>query len=385
MIAIIWVVLAVAYIVRSAFVAAYAETDLKRAERLWPDHPSVVAGRAMIDVAGAAAAGRGLDSNTRELVADVARAEPLAHQPFLIAGAEALRNSKADQAERLLLSARQRDPRAPAPRLLLAEQYISQGRIREGAAEAAILGKLVPETYAPLAKAFANHIQMAGIRNGMRETLRSSPELSEGILDNLATDPMNADLLLLLSHVVPRKAAAAKPWQIRLISEVIEEGDYSRARQLWAELAGARLSETIYDPRFHGSSAPPPFNWTFATQGAVIEARSGGLHILYFGRDDGVLASQLLVLRPGTYGLRMTVSGQLADPQTLNWKISCLPSRSVILDRPVGQAGTLDWAVNVPSSGCGAQQLELHAKASDAERSSDFLISGLNLTAKARR
>jgi len=122
LIALAWVVLAVAYIVRSSFVAAYADTDLKRAEGFWPGHPSVLEGRAMINVAGAAATGRELDSGTRELIADVARTEPLASQPFLIAGAEALRNSKAGQAERLLLLARQRNPRAPAPRLLREEQ-----------------------------------------------------------------------------------------------------------------------------------------------------------------------------------------------------------------------------------------------------------------------
>jgi len=385
LIALAWVILAVAYIVRSSFVAAYADTDLKRAERLWPGHPSVLEGRAMINIAGAAAAGRGLDSETRHLIADLARTEPLAPQPFLITGAEALRDSRSGQAERLLLLARQRNPRAPAPRLLLAEKYISEGRIREGVPEAAVLGKLVPGSLEPLSQAFARYIQTSGVPDGMDEVMGSNVDLSTRILNELAADPDNADLLLKIAALAPpRPRGPAPPWQTQLISQLVAAEDYQKARLVWSKFAGgeADMSANIQDARFKGSFAAPPFNWTYATQGAVIEPRGGSLHILYFGRDDETLASQLLVLRPGSYRLEMTISGQLSDPQTLNWKIICLHDKRVILDRSIGQAGALDWSVDVSSSGCGAQQLELSAKANDAGRSSDFMISDLNLTAR---
>jgi len=111
-----WVVLAVAYIARSSFVAAYADKDLARAERVWPDHPAVLSAQAMLEVAQAAARGQALPSSTRLLAARVARAEPLAAEPFVILGAEAQRNGNRMASERLLLNARQRDPRAPAAR-----------------------------------------------------------------------------------------------------------------------------------------------------------------------------------------------------------------------------------------------------------------------------
>ena len=84
--ALVWAVLAVVYIVGSAVVAAYAEKDLERAERVWPDHPSVQSARAMLEVAEAAAQGRSVDQSTLALTEDVARSEPLAPEPFLIAG-----------------------------------------------------------------------------------------------------------------------------------------------------------------------------------------------------------------------------------------------------------------------------------------------------------
>jgi hypothetical protein len=375
-----WVVLAVAYIARSSFVAAYADKDLARAERVWPDHPAVLSAQAMLEVAQAAARGQAVPSSTRLLAARVARAEPLAAEPFVILGAEAQRNGNRMASERLLLNARQRDPRAPAARFLLAEQYITQGRLREGVSEAAALARLVPGSIEPLAQGFAGYLKAAGVPEGMAELLKSNPGLSQQLLADLSTDPANADLLIELASQEQRTAGPAPAWQANLITKLVEAGDYPKARQVWARLGGRASdpSETIHDPRFEGSSAPPPFNWTFAAQGAVIEPQSGGLHILYFGRDDATLAGQMLVLRPGRYRLKMKVSGQMTDPQAVRWRISCMPGKASLLDVPV-PARALDLVFSVPAQGCGAQQLALVGQAADAGGSSDFLISDLSL------
>jgi hypothetical protein len=384
--ALAWVVVAVVYISRSAFVATYADLDLARAERVWPDHPTVLSARAMLDVAKAAAQGRPLEKAARVLVADVARAEPLAPEPFVIAGAEAQRNGNTAAAERLLLHARRRDPRAPAAHFLLAQQYISQGRLREGVPEAAALARLVPGSIEPLARAFAGYLKVAGVPNGFSEIMMANPSLSESILAELSADPANADLLLKISSQRQQAPGPAPGWQTNLIGKLVEAGDYARAREVWAKLGGrtADPSGTLHDPRFEGSTAPPPFNWTFATQGAVIEPQAEGLHLLYFGRDDVPLAGQLLVLRPGHYELKMNVSGQVVDPQTVRWRISCLPGASRILDAPV-RPGRLDLGFEVPSQGCGAQQLQLFGQGMEMASSSDFLISDLNLTVAGAR
>jgi hypothetical protein len=384
-VALVWAALAVAYVVRSAFVAAYAEEDLARAERLWPDHPSVRSAQAMLEVARSAANGRPLDPATRVLIEGVARAEPLASEPFVIAGAEAQRHRDFARAERLLIEARQRDPRGPAARFLLSELYVSQGRIEEGIPEAAVLGRLVPGSLEPLSKAFAQYLESAGVPDGMADVMRSNPDLSQRILNELATNSANAGLLLKIDTLAPRAPGPAPGWQTRLINELVEDGDYPGARRVWARLGGrdSNPSETIHDPRFEGSSAPPPFNWTFATEGGVIEPQRGSLRVLYFGRDDVTLASQLLVLRPGEYRLRMRLSGQIAE-SAVRWRMSCLPSKSPILDQAVAQQGTLDLPIRVPAVGCGAQQLSLVAQAGESARSSDFAISELSLTAAGR-
>ena len=381
-VAIAWVVLASAFVLRSAFVSAYSAAHVERAERVWPGHPSVLSARAILNVARSTSHGRSLDQETRAMIEDIARAEPLAPEPYLIAGAEAQKNNDLDRAERLLLEARQRDPRGRATRFLLAELYVSQGRIREGVPETAALGRLVPGSAEPLSKAFARYIETAGVPEGMGEVMRSNPGLSHSILGELSTKASNADLLLKIAALAPRTPGPAPGWQTRLINELVEGGDYRRARQVWAQLGGREPdpTETIHDPRFEGSDAPAPFNWTLATEGAVIERQDGSLHILYFGRNDVTLATQLLVLQPGRYRLQMSVSGAVAKA-AVRWRIGCLPDKSIVLDRPIEQAGEVDAMVEVPARGCGAQQLALLAQAGESAASSDFAISGLSLTA----
>lgn len=377
-IALAWVVLAVTYVVRSAFVAAYADLELARAERVWPGHPSVLAARALLEAGQASVQRRPLRADTRALLADIARAEPLAPEPFLIAGAEAQRKHDDATAERLLLSARQRDPRAGAAHFLLAQQYISQGRFNRGVPEAAVLARLLPGSLEPLASAFANYLTTVGVPDGMSEVLQSNPALAERIFSDLSANPRNADLLLKIAPQDPGNPAP--PWQSNLINKMVEAGDYQGARRVWAQLAGNRANpaEPLHDPRFEGSPAPQPFNWTFATQGAVVEPQSGGLHVLYFGRDETALAAQLLVLRPGRYRLQMEVSGEVADPQAIRWVIVCLPGGTRLLDAPVA-LGKIGFDLAVPASRCGAQQLGLSAQGAGDIRSSDFVISSLSL------
>jgi hypothetical protein len=127
-----WVVLAVAYIARSSFVAAYADKDSRALSVFGPINPAVLSAQAMLEVAQAAARGQALPSSTRLLAARVARAEP-----WLLSLSSSWvrrRNGTVTEWPRSGCSStrEQRDPRAPAARFLLAEQYITQGRLRRG-------------------------------------------------------------------------------------------------------------------------------------------------------------------------------------------------------------------------------------------------------------
>jgi hypothetical protein len=79
----------------------------------------------------------------------------------------------------------------------------------------------------------------------------------------------------------------------------------------------------------------------------------------------------------------MTVSGQVAA-SAIRWTLACLPSKSIILEQDVAEVGRLDFPIDVPTGGCGAQRLSLVAQAGESANQSDFAISEFSLTAAAR-
>src|SRR5438270_52346 len=103
---------------------------------------------------------------------------------------------------------------------------------------------------------------------------------------------------------------------------------------------------------------PPPFNWVLTSSAVgVAERQPGGrLHVVFYGQEDGFLASQLLVLPPGSYRLSMGLLGDTSHPRALSWSVWCdraaEPLASVTLD--VAAARGLRFQV---PGGCPAQWL----------------------------
>jgi hypothetical protein len=125
--------LASAQVVRTAIVSAYRETRPTIAERVWAGHPEVRFATAMAEIGGIAASGKtAVPESTLRRVTLGSIAAPLAVEPFLIKGALAQAGGRSDQAERLFVEARARDPRSAAARYFLAERYLASGRAGDG-------------------------------------------------------------------------------------------------------------------------------------------------------------------------------------------------------------------------------------------------------------
>jgi hypothetical protein len=139
----------------------------------------------------------------------------------------------------------------------------------------------------------------------------------------------------------------------------------------------------LFNPSFGQSDAPPPFNWAFASSaGGVAEPSEPGLRVLYFGRDDMVLASQMLLLPAGEHRLEMQVAGSSGEGSQIAWTVKCLPSGRELLRlpvRPQGAAASTSGEFQVPSQACRAQQLELKAVGTEFPQPADFRVSGLEL------
>lgn len=370
-----------AEVARLTLANAFAETRPQLAARLAPYAPDVLVSQAMAQVGEAAAEGRTPPQSAIQRLHQLTRVAPLHAQPFLVEGAIAQRSGDTARAEQMLVEARRRDPRSAGARYLLADLWLRQGRISEGLVEMATLSRLLPTSFVQLVPALAEYARTPGASERLRRILSSDPRLKEPLLNALAADPDNLELILELEGSVGGSSdVKSSPWQARLLNGLIREGAYERAYALWQQLSGfAGPRPLLFNPDFRRVAAPPPFNWSFASSGAgFAEPENGTMRVLYFGRENATLASQLLLLPPGAYRLSAPVSGGAA-PQSLAWTVSCVPTGTQLVELGLGSSSTAAGIFEVPAGGCPAQTLELKGRAQDMPQESDVRAGPLAL------
>lgn len=366
------------FIIRNAFVAAYAQGDPGLAATLWPDHPKVLVSRALTDI-GAAAVKR--NPPPKVALADIAksaRLAPLSHDPFLVRGILAQQSGDLRNAERAFLAARQRAPREAAPRYFLSEMYLTSGRGSAGLRELADLARLLPTGSASVAPALAAYAKNSGATADFRSVLRKHPVLEHAVLAELAKDPANGTLAVRLATRLHAADGSAADWVKSLLRNLVQAGRYDQAYDLWARVSGEEEVQGIFDPSFGGSRAPAPFNWTLLSDstGYAEPDGRGGLHVVYYGRDESTLASQTMLLTPGRYRLQASIAGDAGG--MLRWTVACLPGRNQLLDKGLGAAARIMFVGEFSvGPGCGAQLLELRGTAAEMPREADITISGL--------
>jgi hypothetical protein len=214
--------------------------------------------------------------------------------------------------------------------------------------------------------------------------LRDQPQLEPWLLYELAAMPTDANLALSLWS--GRSTDQDRDWQRRLVNTLVSVGRLEEARAAWSRFdPQVRPVGELIDPRFE-LRAMPPFGWALASGSAgVAEPEGGGLlHILYYGRDDMVLASQLMLLKPGTYRLAMRVSGAQPAAKSLSWVIRCTqPVRELAsISFSSTKDGMLATDFTIPPQSCAAQALELTGKAPELPEQADVTISNLQLSRK---
>lgn len=315
---------------------------------------------------------------------EASRKEPLAPEPFLVRGIEAQLAGDQALAERAFVRAELRDARSVPARYFLADQYFRTGRTAAGLREISSLARMIPTGVGSLAPYIGEYAADRANWPQLRALFRSDPQLEDAVLSGLAADPKNADLILALA--MPRQEQRLG-WPATLIARLVNAGEFQKAYEVWAMMTRrATLKRPfVFDPDFHGSTAPPPFNWSFAssTLGFAEALGRGRLHVLFYGREDGPLASQLLLLKPGAYRLTMQVSGDMGHAHSLAWTITCLPNHERLLTFSLDQAAKAKGAgFEVPAEGCAAQQLELDGAAPDLPQQAEVTISGFDLGAE---
>lgn len=370
--------------VRNAAVVAFADSRPALAASVWADHPRTVTAVALGAIGRTTAEGQAPGAATLQALAAVLRQDPLAAEPLLVEGTKALSAGQFGRAEALLVEARRRDPRLPAARYLLADLYLRQGRTADGLREIGALIRRLPKAAAPLTPALAAFARQPGAAGQVREIIDGNPQLRNNVLATLAADPGNTALVLSLAGDTESEGEEA--WRPVLLASLLQSGEYRRAYRLWARFSGVRpdVKPGLFNSRFRFSRALPPFNWTLTSGAAGVAepAPDGGLRVLFYGRENAVLASQVLLLTPGTYRLRYELRSAPADGAPLGWAVHCLPGDKVLAAQTSIDDGALPFAV--PAS-CRAQELQLRGSVAEFPASVDLTIDKLGLTREGAR
>jgi hypothetical protein len=364
-------------VTRLTVASVIADDNPELATRLAPSAPPALVSMAMRHVGEAAARGGDPDDATFRRLRAVAVSDPLRPEPFLVEAAMAERVGAYDRAKQLLLQARSRDPRSAAARYLYADTAVRQGDVLEGLQEMAVLSRLVPAASVQIVPALAQFAQTPGSHEKLAAILAQNPQLKSPLLAALAGNPDNADLILVLAG-----PPTAKPnndtlaWEARLLRGMVARGDYQNAYDVWRHFAllpnGAR--PLLFNGSFQVVAAPEPFNWGYsASPAGVAEPGAGVISVLYYGREDAVLADQLLILPPGSYRFTSPISGKVVAG-ALSWTIACVGAKDPLVDIRLDTTASPSGTFTVPAEACPAQRLQLNGHQEESPEDSNLRI-----------
>ena len=366
-------------VVRNAAVVALSSLHPSSVAKLWGGHPDVEISLALAEIGRDSRERKPIDEHTFRLIDDAATKAPLSSQPFLVRGVQAQTQGDGNAAKRAFLAAQWRDPRSLPAAYFLANYYFRAGDTLDGLEQTAVVARLSPNGIDAVAPFVAAYAQDRSNWPKMRALFRSQNSLEDPILLALAHDSRNADAILALADAAHRKPDSS--WLPVLLSNMVASGDYGRARAIWSSVGGGHAGNSlVFDPTFSNAAPPPPFNWTLAssTIGLAERQPDNRLHVIFYGNVDGVLASQLLLLPPGSYSLQMQLIGAPAHPEALRWSVRCDKASDPFAMASVDEVASKGWSFAVPAN-CPAQWLELSGRSGDIAQQSEALIGGFNL------
>jgi len=372
--------LVAAQLVRIAAVQVLAKTRPADAARVWKDHPDVELEAGLTAIATATRTRNPVSPGVFESILDAAGKKPLAPEPYLVRGVQAQLSSNGVVAEQAFLAAERRDPRSLPARYFLAELYFRRQDSTRGLAEIGALARLAPNGVQSLAPYVAAYAKDRSSWPYLKAMFHSEPKLEEATLATLATDARNADTVLTLAD--RNRSGPSSAWLAPLLDSLGKAGQFARARAIWASVGHVQFdrSALVFDSDFTQSDAPPPFNWTLtsSTVGLAERQRGAGLHVIFYGQEDGALASELLVLRPGIYRLTTVAVGSPTNGDALLWAVTCVGGKEPLASIPLSAAVGRAWSFTIPAD-CPGQRLELFGSSSDIPKQSEATIRGIIL------
>ena len=369
-----------AQIVRNAAVAGLAAEQPQTAARYWSTHPATEISVAMAQIARASLDHRPVPQKVFAAMADAAIKEPLAPEPYLVRGVQAEISGDDLLAEKAFEAAQWRDPRSLPAAYFLADRYLRTGDVPHGLGEVAALARLSPGGIVTVAPYLAAYARDPANWPALRTLFRANPQLANSALLVLSSSIATAPAALALAG--PREKPEDAHWLPALINTLVAGGQYAKAREVWARTGVEQSADEklIHDASFTDRTALPPFNWALTSSAVGLAERQAGgrLHVVFYGHEDGILASELLLLQPGEYRVKMRLLGDPTHARLLNWSIWCDKANAPIASIGLDAAGAHDWRFTVPKA-CPAQWLKLSGASGDLPQQVDVTLSEFRL------
>jgi hypothetical protein len=327
-------------------------------------------------------------------IADVARRAlpyaPLADEPFFGAAAAGFRaqgaaGSAADA--RLLREALRRNPRSREAHTLLLQHALASSKLSDAISELAVLNRLNPEVIETLMGGLGQAIGSESQVNEAVEALQPHPELYRPFLRGFTLANKPAPLANSLVARLPRSAMADRDVQRMAINLMIKSQSFREARALWSAAAPSGGSSLVHSPDFRDARSAPPFNWSLTADstGAAERAKTGGIDVVYYGRDPGELVSQLLTLPPGTYTARLRYRSLSGTSGALGLQLRCAGSDQVLavhpLDSRPGTNAEISLTFVAPGQSCTGQWLSVIGQVQEQRDSQEAHLESLDVVA----
>jgi hypothetical protein len=300
--------------VRAAIQNSFQEIAPQISAQAWPADGPTLAGLARLRVA---AASGDIDDETRALYRSAIAREPLLADPLALAGLDAAAQGDTARAERLMIAARDRDPRLPLARFWLLDHFVRTDRIDVALNEVGPAIRLQPDAITAIMTVLAAIADTPDGRTALARKLTTQPFWRTAFFQTASASTSPDVLLSLLSESGrARDGKAATDEQRAVFLALINSGHGVRAFQTWQQLLPASYRgrvEGIYDGSFGGWPGAQPFNWILA-DGGIGTARmvtagdlpqSTALDVRYFGSTSGVLAEQYVYAPAGNYRLQL--------------------------------------------------------------------------------
>jgi hypothetical protein len=371
-------------VVKTSTVYALADLNPYAVSKVAPDDPRVAMNIAYYEFLLRNGA---VSDRARRRAYEALAGAPLAETPMLLAAVDALAAGDTRRGEALLVEARRREPRSRPVRLLLLDRYLRANRVSEAGEEIAVLVRLLPEAGELLVPQLAKMAADPKTGPQLMRVLDRNANLQQDVLARLAGSAP-PQVVLEAASQVKSAGEAAPQWQSVLLSRIVAGNDIVQAYGLWKQFTGAGggdAEKNVYDASFRGLRGAPPFNWQLASgaEGVAERAAGGGLQVQYFGRNPVELASQILLLRPGSYKLQIDAEGSASgEGARLIWSVACAGASGHLIDLPlvkvISAPRRFAGAFTIPA-GCSAQWLRLSGTPAEFPTEQDAVMKEVRI------